>query len=204
MRVYTFPQAANPRKLRIYLIEKQLDLETVEVSVPGSRHRQRAYLAANPMALVPILELDDGRSLSETDAIIEYLEELHPQPPLIGADPWSRAMTREVMTMAEHGLLDAALMAVEHSAPEYSDRIRQVPAIAEAVRARFGRVVSLFDTLLEHHEWLAGPSLTVADITALVGLELGLEYGCTLPASAQRIGRWLDRMRERPSVRAAK
>ncbi len=200
MKLYTFSGAPNPRKVAIYLAEKQLDLETLTVSTAGSRHRARDLLATHPMSAVPVLELDDGRSLSEPDAIIEYLEELHPSPPLIGADAWSRAVTREVTSIAERGLLDSALIATEQSSPEFRDHVEPSPALLAAVRARFTRAALLFDALLEHHSWLAGPSFTVADITAFVAIEHGEDCGCALPADATRMQAWLARVQERPSA----
>jgi len=201
VKLYTFSGAPNPRKVAIYLAEKQLDLDTVTVSTPGNRHRARDVLARHPMAAVPVLELDDGRTLSEPDAIIEYLEELHPAPPLIGGDAWTRAVTREITSIAEHGLLDAALIATEHTSPEFRDHLEQSPALAAAVRARFTRAARLFDALLEHHAWLAGTAFTVADITAFVAIEHGEDCGCALPVDASRMQDWLARVRARPSVK---
>lgn len=201
MKLYTFAQAANPRKVQIYLAEKQLNLDTVEVSMPGSKHHQRDYLARNPMAAVPILELDDDRALTEADAIIEYLEELHPEPPLLGTDPWSKALTREITTLAERGLLDTALLAIEHSSEEYANQVSQVPAVAEHAKARFANVVTLFDNLLVHHEYLAGNRFTVADITAFVGLEFGSEGGCLVPSDAKNIAAWFKKVSARASTR---
>jgi glutathione S-transferase len=200
VKLYTFAQAANPRKVQIYLTEKQIDLDTVEVTMPEDTHIQRDYLAKNPMAAVPILELDDGRTLTEADAIIEYLEELHPEPTLLGRDPWTRALTREVMTMAERGLLDTALLAIEHSSEEYADQISQVPAVAEHAKARFANVVTLFDNLLVHHEYLAGNRFTVADITAFVGLEFGAAGGCLVPSDAKNIAAWFKKVAARAST----
>lgn len=200
MKLYTFSGAPNPRKVAIYLAEKQLELETVTVSAPGSRHRSRVMLAKHPMSAVPVLELDDGRTLSESDAILEYLEELFPHPPLIGADPWTRARTREVTSIAEHGLLDASIHATEHTLPEFRDHLHQVPEVADASRARFARSLALFDALLEHREWLAGPTFSVADITAFVAIEHGQDGGCTIPAETVRIRAWFARVSARPSI----
>ncbi|MBN2194211.1 MAG: glutathione S-transferase family protein [Polyangiaceae bacterium] len=201
MKLYTFSGAPNPRKVDIYLTEKRLELETVTVSAPGSRHRARDLVARHPMAAVPVLELDDGQSLSVPDAIIEYLEELYPDPPLIGHDPWTRAVTREVTAIAERGLLDAALIASEHSSPEFRGHVDQSPALAAAVRSRFTRAIRLFDDLLLHHEWLAGPAFTIADITAFVAIEHGEDCGCAVPTDAVRMRNWLERMGARPSTR---
>ncbi len=201
MKLYTFQQAANPRKVQIYLAEKQLNIDTVETSMPGDAHLQRDYLARNPAAAVPILELDDDRTLTEPDAIIEYLEELYPEPSLIGTDAWSRAIAREITTMAERGLIDAALLAIEHSSAEYADRVDQIPAVAEHAKERFASVVTLFDRLLAHHDYLAGDRFTVADITAFVGLEFGAEGGCLVPADARNVARWFQQIASRPSVK---
>ena len=203
MKLYTFSQAANPRKVQIYLTEKGLTLDTVEVSLPGDLHLQRDHLAKNPMAAVPILELDDDRTLTEADAIIEYLEELHPEPALVGENPWERALTRELTTMAERGLLDTALLVIEHSLEEYADQINQVPAVAEHAKARFAHVVGLFDRLLAHHDYLAGSRFTVADITAFVGLHFGADAGCLVPGDARNVVQWFKKVAARPSVKNA-
>ena len=91
MKLYSHAHALSPRRVALYLAEKKLAIETVDVDLPGGAHRAPAFLAKNPLGRVPVLELDDGRTLTESDAIIEYLEELHPEPPLVGRDAWQRA-----------------------------------------------------------------------------------------------------------------
>ena len=87
--------AANPRRVKIYLAEKGLkDIEQVDFLPPFNELRSPAFLAKNPAGRIPVLELDDGTWLPESDAIIEYLEELYPEPPMLGTTPLERAWVR--------------------------------------------------------------------------------------------------------------
>ena len=94
MKLYTFPLAPNPTKVRVYLKEKGLDIPEQTVDLLAGEQQQPAFQAINPLGGVPVLELDDGTRLCESLAIIEYLEELHPEPPMIGTDPLERARVR--------------------------------------------------------------------------------------------------------------
>ena len=105
MRVHTFGFAPNPRKLELFLAEKGIDLETVLVDLTRGEQRGAAFLEKNPNGGVPVLELDDGSFLTESSAIIEYLEELHPEPPLLGATPLERARAREAERRVDYGLM---------------------------------------------------------------------------------------------------
>ena len=86
MKLYYFPIAPNPTKVRIYLAEKGIEMEQVLVNLIKGEQKSEEHRARNPLANLPVLELDDGTHLSESLAIIELLEELHPQPPMIGTE----------------------------------------------------------------------------------------------------------------------
>src|SRR5579884_2261551 len=94
----------NPRMVRFYLIEKGIDLPRQEVDLLGAENRRSEYLQRNPEGQLPALELSDGTLISETAAIMEYLEELHPEPPLIGSTPEERAVTRMWWRRVEIGI----------------------------------------------------------------------------------------------------
>src|SRR5262249_12632091 len=93
MKMYEVP-GVNPRRVTIYLAEKGIDVERVAVNAAAGEHKQPAFLAKNPAGRLPVLELDDGRTITESAAIVEYLEELHPNTPMIGTDPATRAQVR--------------------------------------------------------------------------------------------------------------
>ena len=102
-------RAPNPRRVRIYVAEKGLDdLPIEEIDLRSGVQRGEEFRAKNPFAGVPILELDDGTVLAESSAIMEYLEEIHPDPPLIGGDPVTRAQVRMWDRRCEIGVYLAA------------------------------------------------------------------------------------------------
>ena len=106
MKLYDSAMAPNPRRVRIFLAEKGVEIPTVQVDIGAAENRKPPYLEKNPMAGVPMLELDDGRYLAESVAICRYFEELQPEPPLMGTDAadrawvemWQRRMELEVTT----------------------------------------------------------------------------------------------------------
>ena len=91
MLLYHDPAAPNPRRVRMFAAEKGITLETIEVSIAAGANLKPEFRAKNPLRILPLLELDDGRILRESMAICRYLEELHPEPNLFGSDPWERA-----------------------------------------------------------------------------------------------------------------
>ncbi len=101
MKVYSFRSAPNPTKLRIYLAEKGLEIPIQEVDLAKGEQRSPEFLRKNPSGALPVLELDDGTCLAESLVIIEYLEELHPEPPMIGTTPLERAHALSAPTGAE-------------------------------------------------------------------------------------------------------
>ena len=94
MKLYVFPVAPNPTKVRSYVAEKGIEIEQVMVNLREGAQRRPEFLAKNPLGGLPVLELDDGTHLTESLAIIEFLEEQHPHPPMIGTTPLERARVR--------------------------------------------------------------------------------------------------------------
>ena len=99
MKLYMFQVAPNPTRVRLFLVEKaagdtEIPIEQVSVNLPKGEHRRPEHLARNPLGRLPILELDDGSCFTESLAIIEYLEEMYPKPPLMGSTPLERARVR--------------------------------------------------------------------------------------------------------------
>lgn len=200
MKLYTAGFSPNPRRVEIYLREKPFpELERVKLDMAKGEHRTPEALARNPLGALPVLELDDGRVLTESLAIIEYLEELSPTPPLVGADPWQRAVTREATRLAELGLLAGAELAFQHTAKYFATRHAQSEVIADWGRKRFATFARRLDGLLDGRTWLAGDLFTVADITAICAIDFGAVSGCAVDPELANLGRWLAAIRERPS-----
>ncbi len=181
-------RAPNPRKVRIYLAEKNLDIPIKEIDLHAGDQKTPEFLAKNPFAGVPILELDDGTVLIETLPIIEYLEELYPNPSLIGNNPVRRALVRSWERRCEIGIyLTASRMVLSKGA--VSDQARKI----------LTHRLPLVNAGLEGKEWLAG-DFSIADIMLLIGLDTA-HHGDTfrLDSGLHNLANWYERVKKRPS-----
>src|SRR5881628_3685354 len=125
MKIYDFVGAPNPKKLRIYLAEKGINLPIEPVNIVTGENRTPEFLKRNPLGGLPVLELDDGSHLTESLAIIEYLEELHPEPPLIGRTPRERARVRELERIVELGVMNSVGTYFQNTHPFMAGRLKQ-------------------------------------------------------------------------------
>ena len=181
-------RAPNPRKMRIYLAEKGLDLPVKELDLYAGQQRTPEFLKKNPFAGVPLLELDDGTAIAESLAIIEYLEERYPDPPLLGADPVTRALVRMWERRCEIGVyLPASRMVL--SKGEVSDHARKT------LMAR----LALVNDGLHGKDWLTG-RFSLADITLFIGLETAHRGQFALEPDWTNLSQWYATMKARPST----
>jgi glutathione S-transferase len=209
MKIHDWHIAPNPRRLHIYLAEKGLRIPLEEVGGDDLR-LQPAYLAKYPHAMVPMLELDDGTHIGEVMAICRYLEELHPEPPLLGTDARDRAIVEMWERRAnEEGMLAASeLFRNTHPAfagrglPGSAEPIRQLPELVERARGRLGRFFSKFNAQLADHEFVAGARYTMADATALCAVDFCKWSELDIPAECTHLRRWYEVVSARPSAKA--
>ncbi|MBI3800406.1 MAG: glutathione S-transferase family protein [Deltaproteobacteria bacterium] len=182
-------RAPNPRKLRLYLAEKGLDLPIKQLDLRAGEQKTPEFLKKNPFAGVPILELDDGTVIVESLAIMEYLEEIHPNPPLIGADPVTRALVRMWERRIEIGVyLPASRMVLSKG------------EVSEHARKTLVARLALVNDGLQGREWVAG-HFSIADIMLLIGLDTAHHGGqFTLDPAWTNVSRWYERMKARPSA----
>jgi glutathione S-transferase len=204
MRLYQDSRAPNPRRVRMFLVEKGLaaGVELIEVSINDLAHQQPAYLEKNPLGLVPVLELDDGRLLRESIAICRYLDELHPEPALFGSDAWSRAQVEQWNRHAELELLFAVAQVFRNSHPFWQGRIKQAPEFAEIMREHLARRFAWLDGELATRPWLAGDDFSIADITAVCALDFGKVSGIRIGEGTPHLARWHADVKARPSYKA--
>ena len=206
MKLYVFPVAPNPTRVRLYLAEKReagrpIELEEVRVSLPRSEQKSPEHLARNPFGRLPVLELDDGSFLTESLAIIEYLEELHPEPPLIGRDPVERARVRELERICELGVLLPIAQIVHATRSPLGLPAR--PEVASHFREALPRVLELLDAKLANgRPFLAGAGPSIADFTLAAALQFGRFGGVEIDAPFERLARWDLAYRDRPAARS--
>lgn len=201
MKLYDFPQSPNCRKVRVYLAEKGLAVPLQPVNLLAGEQRSPEFLQRNPFGAVPILELDDGTVIPESLAIIEYLEEQYPEPPLLGTEPLSRALVRAWERRCELGVALQASRRFLHSSPFFASRIVQNPQVVEEAGQVLRERLMLIDTQLRDHEWVAG-AFSLADITLFIGVDFAAGSGFTLDPAWRHVSRWHAAMCVRPSAAA--
>jgi glutathione S-transferase len=202
MKIYDYAGAPNPKKLRVYLAEKGIDVpfETVDIAV--GKNRAPEFLRKNPLGGLPVLELDDGSCLTESLAIIEYFEELHPEPPLIGRTPLERARTRELERICEIGVLNSVAGVFQNTSPMFASRIKQSAEAAESARMRLMNTLRVLNERIGNQPFVAGRNPSIADCTLLAALDFGVFAGIELPKELTNLQRWATQFRKRPSAKA--
>jgi glutathione S-transferase len=207
MKVYEYKGFPNPARVRIALAEKGMlgQAEFIQVDVPGGEHREPAFLAKNPTAAVPVLELDDGLCIAECTAITEYLDNLDGKPALTGRTPRERAVVHMMQRRAESGLLDAIITYLHHATPGLGPKIEtyQNKEWGEHQRKRAIEGARYLDGVLAKQPYLAGDFFSMADITAFAGLSVFDFIGVEVPADLVHLKAWRARIAERPSIKAA-
>lgn len=212
MKLYQDKMAPNPRRVRIFLAEKGLDaaglaragltLEVSDVELARDDHRAPSFLALNPLGLLPVLVLDDGRVIRESVAICRWFEERVPSPPLFGADSWQRVEVEQWNRHAELELFLPITMAFRHVHPFWKGRIEQVPAWGQVARAIAVERMAWLDRELAAKPWFAGDYFSIADITALCALDFGKLSELRVTPELPNLSRWYQAMKARPSYKA--
>ncbi len=205
MKLYVFPVAPNPTRVRLYLAEKsgggaEFDIEEVMVNLPEKQQQSREHLKRNPLAKLPVLEIEDGVYLTESLAIIEYLEELVPDPPMIGATALARAQTRELERIIEIGVLRPIAQIVHATASPLG--LPPNPALAEFYRGVLPQHLVLVEERLgDGRPLLMGDSPSIADCALAAALQFGRMGKIEIDPSYENIARWDAAFRGRVSAR---
>ncbi|WP_156255946.1 glutathione S-transferase family protein [Sandarakinorhabdus oryzae] len=198
MLLWSAPDPApNPRRVRLFLKAKGLTVEERMVSLQAREHKGDDVVARNPRGQVPFLELDDGRVIAETISICRYLDDLHPEPPLIGTTPFERAETDMWIRRVETGLGTPVGLFWQHGHPFTAKLVQQIPAMGEATKAQAVAMMGWFDGQLAERDWLAGTRFTLADIALLSIVDFAGWIGIGLPEEATALRGWHARMGDR-------
>ncbi len=203
MLLYHDPRAPNPRRVRVFLAEKGVAYDTVEVLIANAAHQTSEFRKKNPLSLLPVLELSDGRVLRESMAICRYVEEQHPEPNLMGTDAWERAQIEMWNRHAELELLWPISQVFRNSHVFWQGKIKQAPDFAVAMREHVAERFDWLDSELANRPYMAGERFTVADITALCAIDFGKVSSIRIEAATHpHLASWHKRVSERPSSKA--
>ena len=202
MKLYDSAMAPNPRRVRVFLAEKGIEVPTVQVDIGKADNRKPEFLAKNPLGGVPVLELDDGRFIAESVAICRYFEEIQPDPPLFGTDAADRAIVEMWNRRAELNLLSLTAGAFRNTHEFFKGRIPQVPEYGAVCKEGAIKSLAWLDRELADREFLAGDRFSIADITALIGIDFGRVSGIRIAPEQKNLERWHESVSSRPSAKA--
>jgi len=209
LKFYDCKTAPSPRRVRIFIAEKNIDCETVQVDLGNGEQFSDWYKAINPDCVVPALELDDGSCLSEVLAICDYLESRFPEPALFGVSPKERAQILMWNVKVEQQGLASVADAFRNSVKGLANRAAtgpvpyaQIPELAERGRSRVEQFFRRLDEQLANNEFIAGNRYSIADISALVTVDFANRIKLSLPSEAMNVKRWYEAVSSRPSAAA--
>lgn len=199
MKLYSAP-SASPKRVSIFLAEKNVEIPSVQLSLLKGESRTPAMLRVNSLGEVPVLELDDGRILTESAAICRYLEAKYPDPPLMGAGAFDQAHVEMWSRRVELQILRTLSDIVEHTFPVFAQKIEQIPGLAEAQRrAAPKKWAWLNDEMSDSRPYIAGDQFTLADITGMAALVVSDFLEIEWPETLRHLSRWSEKVRSRPS-----
>jgi glutathione S-transferase len=185
----------NPGVVTLFIAAKGIEVPTETIDIMTGENRQPAYLARNPTGGTPLLELDDGTAISESIAICEYLEELHPAPPLIGSTPEERAETRMWVRRIDLGYVQPLVVGFRgaEGLPMFKDRMRCVPEGAATLKACAADGLKLIDAQLAGREFVVGDRLTLADLLLKAFVDFGDAVGQSADPALSNLAAWRAR-----------
>lgn len=203
MKLYGAPMPApNPRRVRIFLAEKGLDLPETPVDLLKREHKSDEHRARNPLGQVPTLELDDGTCISETVAICRYFEEVHPEPPLFGRTPVEKALVDMWVRRMEFTVMAPVGNYWRHAHPYTAKLLTQFRDFGESNRETYGGAQRWLDRELSDRPFVAGQDYTIADICLLTTVDFAEWIGLPVLEEALNLRAWRDRVSARPSAGA--
>jgi len=203
MKLYDGGRAPNPRRVRVFLAEKGIQVPTEQVDLSTKAQKSAAFTAINPVQRVPVLVLDDGTVIAESIAICRYFEEIHPDPPLFGRgaleiatiEMWNRRLELHLLFPVSHVFRNTHPAMQELEVP-------QVPAWAEANKPRIAEFLRILDRELANRPFVAGDKYSVADITGMVAVDFMRLPRLAVPDQCANVRRWHAELAGRPSASA--
>ncbi|MEE4186698.1 MAG: glutathione S-transferase family protein [Gammaproteobacteria bacterium] len=209
MRLFDFNRAPNPRRARIFIAEKGLDIPRVNVNLYRMEQLSPQFLAINPDGTLPVLETDDGHYLTETVAIAHYLEQLHPEPRLMGQTPLQSAEVLRWNSIVEQQGMMAIAETLRNWSPGFANHVfpgpveyAQMPELIERGARRTHQFFDRIEQQLQASRYLAGDEYTFADISLLAMTDFAGWVEIKPQATRPALARWHAEVSTRPSARA--
>lgn len=209
MKLYDFKRAPNPRRVRIFLAEKGMEVPVVPVNLYRMEQLSPEFKAINPGCTVPVLETDGGERITESLAICHYLESLQPEPRLFGNDAISQARVLMWNNIVEAEGMPAVAEMLRNLSPGFRNHVfpgpvayPQIPALVERGATRTEQFFDRVEQRLVDVPYLAGEDFTLADITLLVTVDFAKWVDIDAARGRPALADWYERVATRPSARA--
>ncbi len=211
MKLYDCHVAPNPRRARMFLAEKGIELEKFEIDILGGENLEDDFLNINPRGLLPVLELDDGTRIDEAMAICRYFEEVQPEPVLLGHNLREKAIiTSRQRRMEFDGMISSSeVFRNEHekfakrSIPGGGkDDISAIPAWIDRGQQTLDHFFGWLETYFEEGSYLAGEYFTMVDITAICAIGFAAWSDIHIPEKNVLTKKWYEEVSARPSFDA--
>jgi len=211
MKLYTYPPAPNPRRVHVFLAEKGLSIPCEQVDLMKGEQFATGFRATNALLTVPALVTDEGVTLTQVSAIVDYLEALHPEPALLGRTPLEKGLVREWCHRVFVEGLSAIADVFRNGNPAFEHRalpgpldLEQLPGLVDRGLLRLDAFWNTLDTHLAGREFMVGERFTMADIDAAVSCDFARWVRKSIPEDCRNLLRWHAAMRARPSFGAAR
>ena len=206
-KLYVTRTAPNPCKALILLASKGInvddmdDLDLVDIDFATNEQMSEAFTKINPMQTVPVLTLDDGTVLNDSQAVCEYLDRVYGERSVMGNDVVQRAQVCSMRRIAEFEVLYNFMLAFQHSHPSKAQRVEQVPEFVAPSIARALKALPYFENALNGHDYLVGDQLSFADIVLYLGLDFGKILKVNPNEQGDNLARFYQMMNERFSIK---
>ena len=209
MKFYDCATAPSPRRVRVFMAEKNIHIETIQVDLGSGEQFSDEFKAINPLMEVPVLQLEDGSSISQVNAICQYLEEIYPDNPLYGRTPMERALVDSANNRVNAGGFMAGAEALRNSAPGMKNRAlpgphnySQIPELAARGLQRIDNCFSDLNAHFESNQYMVEDYFSVADISVLVFVDFAKWVKKRVPEDHKNLTRWYQQVSQRPSAKA--
>lgn len=202
MKIYDTHTAPTPRRVRIFLAEKGIEMEYVQLDLQKGENITPEMRLKNPIGKVPVLELDDGICISESVAICRYFEVLHPNPSLMGESALEQAQIEMWQRQVEFGLFMQIGMCFQHSTGYFKDRMTPVPEYGAVAGKIASKYLNVLERQLSNHEFVAGKHFSIADITTLCAIDFARVVKIKISEEQTHLTRWYKEVSGRPSASA--
>jgi glutathione S-transferase len=202
MKIYETHTAPTPRRVRVFLAEKNIQMDYIQLDIQKGENLSPQILAKNPLGKVPILELADGTCISEAASICRYFEEIQPEPCLMGATALEKAQIDMWQRQVESYLFGQVGMCFQHSTGYFKDRMTPIKAYGEVAGQNAQQFLEILENRLQKSEFIAGDKFSIADITALCSIDFARVVKIRIADEQIHLARWYHQVSSRPSAKA--